>query len=148
MHQKLRPAAGDGRPQNGLGNFAARPSKAIAPAEQVHAGNGASCADCGKTLHPKRGSRRQRYCDAACRKSANRALKMAARYPYSGVSRSVQNNNVISIACKGHFDGRASHIYGPARVIAREVFAGLDWQLTTSPDGIVVMVSRLGRAAS
>jgi hypothetical protein len=47
---KLRPAAGDGRPQNGFGNFTAQPSKAIAFAEQVRAGNALTCVVGNKLL--------------------------------------------------------------------------------------------------
>jgi hypothetical protein len=88
---------------------------------QGRAGNHISCAACGKRLCPKQGSRRMRFCDAACRQSAFRAKKWASRYEGPEPLRSVQNKGVGSIACNGNFAVRTSRIFGPAKVIVREL---------------------------
>src|SRR5262249_7925796 len=41
--------------------------------------------------------------------------------------------------------GSTSRIFGPRRVIEREVIAGCDWREEISPDGVVVKVTRLQR---
>jgi hypothetical protein len=110
---------------------------------QCRAGNDTSCANCGKRLCPKRGSRRMRFCGVACRQSAFRARKWASRYAGPDPLRSVQNKGVGSIACNGHFAVRASRISGPAKVIVRELFDGLVWNPVTSVDGVVVLAARL-----
>ena len=57
---------------------------------QGRAGNGISCANCGKRLRPKRGSRRMSFCSGACRQSAFRATKWASRYEGPSPLRSAQ----------------------------------------------------------
>jgi hypothetical protein len=111
---------------------------------QGRAGNDTSCANCGKRLCPKRGSRRMRFCGVACRQSAFRAAKWASRYEGPDPLRSVQNKSVGSIACNGQFAVRTSHISGPAKVIVRELFDGLVWYPVTSVDGVFVLVARVG----
>ena len=59
---------------------------------QGRAGNEVSCAQCGKRLRPKRGSRRMRFCCDACRQSSFRAKKWASRYEGPQPLRSIQNN--------------------------------------------------------
>jgi len=110
---------------------------------QGRAGNDTSCANCGKRLCPKRGSRRMRFCGVACRRSAFRARKWASRYEGPDPLRSVQNKGVRSKACNGHFAVRASRISGPAKVIVRELFDGLVWNPVTSVDGVFVLVARV-----
>jgi hypothetical protein len=85
-----------------------------------------------------------RFCAAACRQSAFRAKKWASRYGGPEPLRSVQNKGVGSIACNGNFAVRASRIFGPAKVIVRELFDGLVWNPDTSVDGVVVLVARVG----
>jgi hypothetical protein len=121
------------------------PGKAALSGKQGRGGNATQCAHCGAPLQPKLGSRRQRFCDDACRKSATRALKNGARYPYSGVSGSVQNNPIKSEACEGDFRGRGSGICGPEDVIAREIGGGRNWHEVVSPDGVVVTVTNWRR---
>jgi hypothetical protein len=111
---------------------------------QGRAGNDTSCANCGKRLCPKRGSRRMRFCGVACRQSAFRARKWASRYQGPDPLRSVQNKGVGSKACNGHFAVRASRISGPAKVIVRELFDGLVWNPVTSVDGVFVLVAGVG----
>lgn len=109
--------------------------------KQRYAGNAPECMNCGKSLHPKRASRRQRYCCYRCRDEARRKRKFAARYPYPANPRSVQNNNAISIACIGHFADRPSRICAPRVAIERELFAGRRWHDVVSPDGVKVQVA-------
>ena len=131
------------------------------------AGNAFACENCGRALHPKRGSRRQRFCCGACRKSLFRARRSADRYdgagpgrsvelaagvfklvprhPYSGVSGSVQNNTNNSNTCNGHFRDRPPDICGPERVITQEVTHGLDWREVVSPDGVACLVAQIAR---
>jgi hypothetical protein len=115
-------------------------------AAQGRAGNGLSCANCGKRLHPKRGSRRMRFCSVACRQSAFRAKKWASRYEGRGPLRPVQNNAAVSKSCNGHLRG-ASGICAPTRVVSRELLAGFMWCLVVSPDGVRAEVARLGNGA-
>ncbi len=115
---------------------------------QAHAGNDISCANCGKRLYPKRGSRRMRFCGGACRQSAFRAKKWASRYEVPGALRSVQNNAVASTGCNGHLRDRASGICAPTRVVSCEVFAGLTWCSVVSSDGVRAEVARLGNGAA
>ena len=109
------------------------------------AGNAFACENCGKALHPKRGSRRQRFCCEACRKKAVRAIKWVSRYDGLGPSGSVQNNPNNSMACNGHFRDRPPDISAPRHVITREVVHGLDWCEVVSPDGVACLVAKMGR---
>jgi hypothetical protein len=115
-------------------------------APQGRAGNDMSCATCGKRLSPKRGSRRMRFCSDACRQSAFRAKKWSRRYEGPKALRSVQNSFVESGLCKDHFGDRRSDIHGPRTIVERELFDGLVWRPTVSPDGVPTAVSRLGIA--
>jgi hypothetical protein len=114
---------------------------------QGRAGNDLSCAKCGKRLHPKRGSRRMRFCSGACRQSAFRAKKWASRYEGRSPLRPVQNNAAVSKSCNGHLRDRASGICAPTRVVSRELLAGFMWCLVVSPDGVRAEVARLGNGA-
>ena len=132
------------------------------------AGNAFACENCGRALHPKRGSRRQRFCCEACRKSIFRtrrsaarrydgagpgrsaesaadALKSALRYQTPGASGSVQNNANNSNTCNGHFRDRPPDISGPEHVITQEVIRGLDWREVISPDGVACLVAQIAR---
>ena len=115
---------------------------------QGRAGNDTSCANCGRRLHPKRGSRRMRFCGSACRQAAFRAKKWASRYEGREPLRSIQDNAIASMACNGHFRHRASGICGPNRVVSRELFAGVTWCVVVSSDGIRAEVARLGNGAA
>ena len=111
---------------------------------QGRAGNHISCAACGKRLCPKQGSRRMRFCDAACRQSAFRAKKWASRYEGPGPLRSVRNTLDGSGPYNGNFGDRGSGIHGPMEVISRELFEGLIWRPAVSLDGVRVEIARLG----
>jgi hypothetical protein len=100
--------------------------RSIDPETQTQArgrgGNAPTCASCGQALSPKRGSRRQRYCNDACRKRAARAEKWADRYKTPDPSGSVENNGVASTACRAGVGDRApleilghGHRWGAAR---------------------------------
>jgi hypothetical protein len=103
------------------------------------------CRHCGKPFRPKLACHiQQKFCGATCRKSAARALKFPARYPYSGVSRAKPKIATNSKASKSGFGDRPSPIFGPPAVIRAELFACRDWASVTSPDGVVVMVATLG----
>ena len=115
---------------------------------QGRAGNEMNCANCGKPLCPKRGSRRMRFCSVGCRQSAFRAKKWASRYEGPQPLRSIQNNAIASMACNGHFRHGASGICGPNRVVSRELFAGLTWCVVVSSDGVRAEVARLGNGAA
>ena len=115
---------------------------------QGRAGNDTSCANCGKRLCPKRGSRRMRFCGSACRQAAFRAKKWASRYEGPSPLRSAQNNPVASISCNGHLQDRASGVRGPRPVVSCELFAGLTWCPVVSGDGVRAEVARLGNRAT
>jgi hypothetical protein len=111
---------------------------------QGRAGNDIRCANCGKRLCPKRGSRRMRFCGVACRQSAFRAKKWASRYEGPEPLRSVRNTPAESTVCNGNFGDQGSRIRGPMRVIERELFHSLLWRPVVSPDGVRVEIARLG----
>ena len=73
-------------------------------------GNRITCESCGKTISPKRGSRRQQYCGARCRENARRARNFEIMGRTSPAPRSVENTLINSAACKGDFADRASLI--------------------------------------
>jgi hypothetical protein len=110
----------------------------------ARAGNAFACENCSRRLHPKRGSRRQRFCCASCRNMAFRAKKWGARYDGLGPLRSVRNNAVASMACNGHLARRAPRICGPAHVVGAELIVGRKWKPVTSPDGITVYLADRG----
>jgi endogenous inhibitor of DNA gyrase (YacG/DUF329 family) len=113
-------------------------------APQGRAGNEVRCAQCGKRLRPKRGSRRMRFCCDACKQSAFRAKKWASRYQGPEPLRLVRNTSAGSRVCDGNFGDRGSGIRGPMRAIERELFDGLIWRPAVSPDGVRAEISRLG----
>jgi hypothetical protein len=125
------------------------PLKPIRSERQLNrAGNAVTCANCGAPLRPKRSSRRQKFCDDACRKNAFRASKWLARYELPEAGRSVANNRARSMACNGPSVDGPPRIYGPRRVIQRELFAGRQWRDVVSPDGVRVWVAGLTAARS
>ena len=111
---------------------------------QGRAGNHISCAACGKRLCPKQGSRRMRFCDAACRQSAFRAKNGHPAMKGAGPLRSVPNTPAGSRTCNGNFGDRGSGIHGPMEVISRELFEGFIWRPAVSLDGVRVEVAQLG----
>jgi hypothetical protein len=111
------------------------------------AGNALHCGHCGKLLHPKRGSRRQRYCGPKCREAVRRgrnfAVFAATRTPSLGKPRSVENSLLTSTACKVTFGDRAYSIDGPREVVETEIIAGRVWHPVKSPDGVTCQVARI-----
>lgn len=85
--------------------------------EIKRAGNSRYCECCGQRLQPKRGSRRQRFCNSRCRDANRRARNHAvfgtARGGSQAIPRPVENNPVKSNGCNGHFDGRTPRICDP-----------------------------------
>ena len=115
------------------------------------AGNARHCAQCGKSLRPKKASRRQRFCDSRCRDKARRERNFAAvaatrrrtPHPSAAIPRSVENPPLTSTACKGDFADRAYSISGPRVAVETEIVAGRGWQPVTSPDGVTCEVTRV-----
>ena len=148
--EALRPAhrAAGGEPHKS--DHAGRLIDSIATSEKSigkggRAGNALCCQKCGKPLHPKRGSRRQRYCGYKCRDEARRSRNFAAsastRRGSQAIPRSVENQPLVSNGYKADFVGRASSIVGPAKVIATEIIVGRSWESAVSPDGVPCMVA-------
>jgi hypothetical protein len=92
-------------------------------------GNVLACAVCGKTIVPKPGSRRQKYCTGACKFKAFRSKKWANRYQTPDPQRSVENNATKSIPCKGEFGGRAFPTKAPLNLLG-----GYSWSDAISVD--------------
>ena len=109
-------------------------------------GNAYCCEYCSRPLRPRGGSRRQKFCDAGCRKRAFRARKWANRYRTPGAGRSVQNQPSISKGYRDGFVDRRDSIVGPQIVIEREIIAGRDWKSVVSPDGVICEVTRYRRS--
>ena len=115
---------------------------------QVRHGNAASCQNCGEPIIPKRGSRRQRFCNSRCkdeaRRNRNNAICGRARYPSGPVPRSVKNSHANSNGCKADFAGRGSVDKALWRsIVELEVYAGRDWSEVVSSDGVVSQVAML-----
>jgi hypothetical protein len=106
------------------------------------AGNAAICTACSAPLHPKPGSRRQRYCGAACRQAGHRrALKRAgqAKVP---LSRSTEISPPISSSVPMVFTDQVPRVNAvPRAVIEVELIAGRDWHEMTSADGAICAVA-------
>ena len=111
-----------------------------------HAGNAYCCEYCSRPLRPKRGSRRQKFCDTGCRKRAFRARKWANRFRTPRAGRPVQNRPSISKSYKHDFADRAPSIVGPQIVIEREIITGRDWESVVSSDGVTCEVTRYRRS--
>jgi hypothetical protein len=80
-------------------------------------GNALVCAVCGKAIEPERGSRRQKYCNDACKFKAFRSKKWVDRYQILDPQRSVENTTAESISCKIHFGGRAFPTKAPLNLL-------------------------------
>jgi hypothetical protein len=78
------------------------------PTPPLRNGNARTCASCGATMKPKRGSRRQRFCDAQCRSRARRERNFSATgHTGQGAARSAKIFPAISNTRKGENTGRA-----------------------------------------
>jgi len=108
--------------------------------------NAPFCATCGVVIVAKCGSRRQRYCSLKCRDEARRRRNFhkigRARYPRSGVPRSVGIPAENSAACSAQVTDRRVRIPW-RRIVEIEVIAPHDWKCVTSADGVVGWVTQL-----
>jgi hypothetical protein len=110
-------------------------------------GNAATCVVCGKSIVPKRGSRRQRYCCRFCKKRAQSAANWARRCSVPDRIRSVQNKQTNSGSCEGGFASRGSTKGVLRQAIEVEVIARHDWTPTVSSDGVFSYVTYLAPPA-
>jgi hypothetical protein len=84
------------------------PSRDQPAPPQIRNGNARVCGCCGATMKPKRGSRRQRFCDARCRSQARRERNfLATGHTGQGAARSVRNSPAVSNTRKDGNAGRA-----------------------------------------
>jgi hypothetical protein len=84
------------------------PNQSAPPTRPIRNGNAHTCASCGAKMKPKRGSRRQRYCNARCRSLARRDRNFSATgQTRQGAARSVKNSPAVSDTHKGENAGRA-----------------------------------------
>ena len=101
-------------------------------------GNSICCVMCGKPIRPKRGSRRQRYCNDACKFKAFRSKKWVDRYQILDPQRSVENTTTESISCKTHFGGRAFPTKAPLNLLG-----GRSWPNASALDrGLLARILR------
>jgi hypothetical protein len=116
MAKNRNPAAADDggseadHPDRAIGTELAQsliPNQPAPPTRLIRNGNARTCASCGATIKPKRGSRRQRYCDARCRSLARRERNFSATgHTGQGAARSVKISPAISNTRKGENAGR------------------------------------------
>ena len=129
------------------------PSTRIEPENQRRmragrAGKTRYCEHCGAELHPKRGGRPPKFCDAAFRKAAFRSKKWetsAGRYRTPEAGRNAENRPLVSKGYKADFVGRTPSIVGPHIVIETEIITGRIWHSVVGPDGVWCEVARLHR---
>ena len=106
-------------------------------------GNAAACQACGGPIIPKRGSRRQRFCNRRCREKAVQRFKKPIRPGTPDIRRSVQNSADRSINYFRENRGRGSAIRGPRHVIKAEIADAHKWLEVVSSDGICCQVAML-----
>ena len=122
-------------------------SESVYPDRPRH-GNAASCQNCGAPITPKRGSRRQRFCNSRCkdeaRRNRNNAICGRARYPSGPVPRSVKNSHANSSTCKAGLAGRGSVDKALwQHIVTVEVINGHHWSPSVSSDGVASEVTTL-----
>jgi hypothetical protein len=109
------------------------------------------CLGCGRQV--ERHARQQKYCCTECRKGVESAELQPAR---SRDTRPVKQ--IVVRASNGFgpdeppekandFRSLQKGVFGPARVIAVEIFAGRAWQEVVSHDGVRAQVSVLRQRA-
>jgi hypothetical protein len=103
------------------------------------------CPVCDKRV--QRQARQQTYCSRKCRQRAHYDKSVAegrfdpllgkdTRLPTNPPQKSCNFSELQATKT-----GSSRRIYGPARVIERELFAGGDWRVVTSADGVVCHVA-------
>ena len=103
------------------------------------------CPVCEKRV--QRQARQQTYCSRKCRQRAHYDKSVAeGRFdPLLGKDTGLPTNPPQKSrnfsALQTTKTGSSLRIYGPARVIERELFAGRDWRVVTSADGVVCHVA-------
>jgi hypothetical protein len=109
-------AAGDGgseadHPDRAIGAELAQsliPNQPTPLTQPLRNGNARTCASCGAAMKPKRGSRRQRFCDSQCRSRARRERNFSATgHTGQRAARSAKIFPAISNTRKGENAGRA-----------------------------------------
>jgi endogenous inhibitor of DNA gyrase (YacG/DUF329 family) len=104
------------------------------------------CEACGRNV--TRHSRQQRYCSDRCREWAKGQGRV--RKSFLGRDTGASPNPPKKLngfnGLQAAKSGSTLRIFGPRRVIERELIAGRDWHEEISPDGVVTQVTRLGRA--
>jgi hypothetical protein len=103
------------------------------------------CPVCDKRV--QRQARQQTYCSRKCRQRAHYDKSVAeGRFnPLSGKDTGLPTNppqkSCNFSELRATKPGSSLRIYGPARVIERELFAGRDWRVVTSADGVICHVA-------
>jgi len=98
------------------------------------------CAKCGKRT--KRHMRGQKYCSRICReRSRDRSRKaflgQDTRAPATPIKKRHGISTLAAAKRRSSYD-----ICGPAHVIKSECYAGREWKLVISPDGVSAWVAR------
>jgi len=107
------------------------------------------CPVCDRIV--QRTSRNQRFCSARCRKR-DYEKNGRTRVIFADLGRDTRDHDTPSQKPNGFNGLRATksgptpRIFGPRRVVVRELIDGFNWTAVVSPDGVVCMVaSRLRR---
>jgi hypothetical protein len=104
------------------------------------------CPGCGRRV--ERTARQQKYCSAECRKGESAKLRSAR----SRCTRAPKQNAVRASNGFGQdeppektndFRRLQRGVFGPAKVIAAEIFAGRAWTPTVSKDGVPSLATPL-----
>jgi hypothetical protein len=103
------------------------------------------CPVCNKRV--QRRARQQSYCSRKCRQRAHydKSVAEGGFHPLLGKDTGLPTNppqkSCNFSELQATKTGSSLRIYGPARVIERELFAGRDWCEATSTDGVVCLVA-------
>jgi hypothetical protein len=108
------------------------------------------CAVCGRVV--PRASRQQKFCSARCRKRHAYAENARTDVFSNGLGQHSGNGANPPKKSNGFNGLQAAEsrstpsIYGPRRVIERELVADRDWHAVISPDGVAGEVTQFRRA--
>jgi hypothetical protein len=108
------------------------------------------CLGCGRQV--ERHARQQRYCSLECRKGESAGFQSArAQCTSSSKQNAVRASNGFGPdgppEKANDFRRLAKGVFGPARVMAAEIFAGREWREVVSHDGVRSYVSILRQPA-